>query len=87
VKRFAHDPHGQYPDGGATVEVYSSHEFLELEHLGPLTTIAPGEKIVFPEEWWLFPDAAIADDEEGAARDIEAYVKRTVAIRAEDIRR
>lgn len=77
VKRFPHDPRGAYPDGGATVEVYSSHEFLELEHLGPLTTIAPGEEIVFPEDWWLFAAADIAADEAGAAHDLAAFVART----------
>jgi hypothetical protein len=41
-KRFAHEKNGRYPDGGATIEVYSSHEFLELENLGPLTTIEAG---------------------------------------------
>jgi uncharacterized protein DUF4380 len=82
VKRFPHDPRGSYPDGGATVEVYSSHEFLELEHLGPLTTIAPGQEIVFPEEWWLFPGAEIATDEAGAATDLAAFVARTRPVTA-----
>src|SRR5579862_1348932 len=49
LKRFPHDPRARYPDGGATIEVYSSHEFLELEDLGPLTTIKPGEELVLPE--------------------------------------
>jgi hypothetical protein len=69
LKRFAHNPKGQYPDGGATIEVYSSHEFLELENLGPLTTIAPGEEIVLPEDWWVFPAVNIPNDQ-GAALDV-----------------
>jgi hypothetical protein len=56
VKRFPHDPAGQYPDGGATVEIYSSAEFLEVENLSPLTTIPPGGELVYPEDWWLFDD-------------------------------
>lgn len=56
IKRFPHDPAGQYPDGGATIEIYSSAEFLEVENLSPLTTIPPGGELVYPEEWWVFSD-------------------------------
>lgn len=61
LKRFPHEPHGIYPDGGSTIEVYSNHEILELEHLGPLTTIGPGEEMTLPEDWWVFPDVEIPD--------------------------
>jgi hypothetical protein len=56
VKRFPHDPDGRYPDGGATIEIYSSAEFLEVENLSPLTTIPPGGELVYPEDWWVFDD-------------------------------
>lgn len=62
LKRFPHDAAGQYPDGGATIEVYSSAEFIEVENLGPLTTIPPGGELVYPEEWWVFADVADTDD-------------------------
>ena len=59
------------------MEVYSNHEFLELEHLGPLTTIAPGAEITFPEDWWLFPHVAIPTSEAAALHELEKYVGRT----------
>lgn len=65
LKRWRHEE-GERTDGGATIEVYSSHEFLELEHLGPLRTIAPGEEIVLEEEWTLVGGIEIPRDEEGA---------------------
>jgi hypothetical protein len=76
LKRFSHDPAGQYPDGGATIEVYSNHEFLELENLGPLTTIGPGEEIVLREDWWLFANAAIPADAAPALAALGNYVER-----------
>jgi len=76
MKRFAHDANGQYPDHGATIEVYSSHEFLELEHLGPLTTIAPGEEIVFPEDWWLFTGVSVPVEESEALSIVHRFVER-----------
>ncbi|HSD11477.1 MAG TPA: DUF4380 domain-containing protein [Candidatus Binatia bacterium] len=77
LQRFPHQPGGVYPDGGATIEVYSSHEFLELEHLGPLTTIAPGEEIILPAEWWIFANARVADGEAEALADLRVYLDRT----------
>jgi hypothetical protein len=76
MKRFPHDARAQYPDGGATIEIYSSKEFLELEHLGPLTTIAPGEEIVFPEDWWVFTGAAVPDAESEALAVLTDYVRK-----------
>lgn len=82
-KRFAAQAPGEYPDGGSTTEVYSSVEFLELENLGPLSVIEPGEEIVLPEDWWLFdavdiPEAARSEDHERAAlRALAPYIEKT----------
>jgi hypothetical protein len=77
LKRFPHDAAGQYPDGGATMEVYSNHDFLELEHLGPLTTIKPGEEIIFPEHWWVFSGVKVPADERDALTVLQRYVAQT----------
>lgn len=70
VKRFPHEPGAPYADGGATVEIYSSAEFIEVENLSPLTTLKPGEEIVYPEEWSLISGVTVATDEAGALRDL-----------------
>ncbi|HEX7406940.1 MAG TPA: hypothetical protein VF515_04725, partial [Candidatus Binatia bacterium] len=75
LKRFPHTA-GQYPDDGATIEVYSNHGILELEHLGPLTTIAPGEEIVFPEDWWVFSGAHVPAAEVEALAVLQGYIAR-----------
>jgi hypothetical protein len=76
LKRFPHDAAGTYPDGGSTIEVYSSHEFLELEHLGPLAALQPGQAIVFPEDWWIFRDVSIPAEEGAALETLQGYVAR-----------
>jgi hypothetical protein len=78
LKRFPHDPNGQYPDGGATIEAYSNHEFIELENLGPLTTIAPGEEIILPEDWWLFTGVSVPAVEADALATLQRYVDQAV---------
>jgi hypothetical protein len=49
--------HGQqvYTDSGCNLEVYCDHRFLELETLGPLCTLAPGETVKHEEEWIILP--------------------------------
>jgi len=75
LKRFPHQS-GVYPDGGAAIEVYSNHEFLELENLGPLTTIQPGEEIVLPEDWWLFTGVTIPHASSEALSVLQRYLAR-----------
>lgn len=51
VKRFAVDESGTYPDMGCNVEAYVKTVFIELESLGKLANLAPGESIVHEETW------------------------------------
>jgi hypothetical protein len=40
-----------YPDFGCTFEIFTNADILELETLGPLTTLAPGESVSHTERW------------------------------------
>lgn len=51
VKRARHDESRAYADLGASAQVYSHGEFTELETLGPLTALAPGEAATHHEDW------------------------------------
>jgi hypothetical protein len=65
VLGFAIEPGAYYPDGGATVEIWtvgtgqvgnlnfedSGIYHMEAEVLGPLFTLAPGDSASFPLEW------------------------------------
>lgn len=51
VKYAAHDESREYVDLGASGQVYARAEFTELETLGPLTDLAPGEAAELHEEW------------------------------------
>jgi hypothetical protein len=67
VERFAVDPAGHYPDGGATVECWTvgagqvgnlNYEgtgiyLMEAEVLSPLQTIEPGREVHFAVTWGL----------------------------------
>jgi hypothetical protein len=42
-----------YPDMDASVQCYSSGDFIEVETLGPLVTLAPGQSTIHRETWTL----------------------------------
>jgi len=50
---------GPRADAGATLEVYSCRDFIELEHLGVLQSLAAGASATLREDWWLFADVTL----------------------------
>jgi len=65
VKRARPVAGATYPDFGCNFEVFTSPEFLELETLGPVVSLAPGEAVEHTESWWLFENvpAISAEDD------------------------
>ncbi|MGH9338688.1 MAG: hypothetical protein ACRD1R_03645 [Acidobacteriota bacterium] len=56
VKRFDYAQDKPYPDFGASVEVYTGSNMLELETVGPLENLDPGQSLVHEERWELHQD-------------------------------
>jgi hypothetical protein len=54
VKRAKADASKTYPDFGCSFETFTNDEFLEVETLGPMTKLAPGQTVELVEEWGLF---------------------------------
>ena len=61
VKRYSAAP-GAYPDFGCSFETFTNADFLELETLGPLVRLAPGEFVYHTETWTLARGAWTADE-------------------------
>ena len=76
VKRFAHDPGATYPDYGSNVEVFTNGSFIELETLGPLARLRPGEVAEHVEEWQLFADVALGATEASIEAALAPLVRR-----------
>jgi hypothetical protein len=51
VKKFIPAGDVDYPDFGCNVEAYCKDQFCELETLGPLTRLHPGQSVTHIEEW------------------------------------
>ncbi len=70
VKQFRYQPDAVYPDGGACVEFFNREEMAEVESLGPLTKLQPGEAVEHIEFWSLFDNIPQPESE----ADIEANI-------------
>ena len=54
IKTFAYDPGAVYPDGGCNFETFADSEMLEIETLGSMVTLNPGQAANHHETWYLF---------------------------------
>ena len=53
VKKFAFKEGAAYPDNGVNFETFANERILEVESLGPLVTLCPGQTAVHTETWTL----------------------------------
>jgi hypothetical protein len=65
IKQFAYDPAARYPDFGVNNEVYVDGPYLEIETLGPLERLEPGQCARLVERWLISEgiDSRILADE------------------------
>jgi hypothetical protein len=54
MKRVSVFEGARYPDHGCNFELYCDPEFLELETLGPVIELLPGQTVTHEEEWSLW---------------------------------
>ncbi|HEU4752678.1 MAG TPA: hypothetical protein VFU47_06180, partial [Armatimonadota bacterium] len=77
LKRVARQaPGATHPDGNCGVESYTAGDFIELETLGALVCLEPGESTCHSEHWFLF-EGADASDEDALDRTIRHPVLET----------
>ncbi len=62
VKRAAYDPLAGYYDFGSSSECYCNDKFIELETLGPITEIQPGETVTHVETWEVYFEVSWPED-------------------------
>jgi hypothetical protein len=53
IKRFEAQDNVNYPDNGCNVESYCDNQFIELESLGNLSVVVPGQTVFHTERWEL----------------------------------
>jgi hypothetical protein len=61
VKRTKPDPSKTYTDFGCSFETFTNNEFLEIETLGPMTKVLPGQTVEHVEHWGLFRNLKLSE--------------------------
>jgi hypothetical protein len=80
LKRYKHIDGATYPDFGCSTEVFTNADMLELETLGPLTTLQPGESVEHVELWFLFRGVVLGETEDEMAVALEPILKQTAQL-------
>lgn len=75
-KRFPFDPKATYPDFGVNFETYTRDDMLEIESLGPLTRLEPGQAITHRETWYLEHDVHVPQDDDACAEWLAQMASR-----------
>jgi hypothetical protein len=70
LKTFEYIEGANYPDNGCSLEMYANDRMLELETLGPLQCLIPGDVVEHTEHWFLFQGVEAGEDEESMARAV-----------------
>jgi len=76
VKRFAPQPRAWHADLGCNAEVYCNEQFIELESLGPLCRLEPGQSITHVETWELYTGLGAPQTPE----ELQIAIKRMLAV-------
>jgi len=77
VKRYDWNDSATYPDFGVNTEAYTAGEFVELETLGALVTLAPGAAATHEERWFLFRDVEQPSSDDALQAALAPHLKQT----------
>jgi hypothetical protein len=76
VKRFRHHQWAAYPDMGTSYQTFTNEDMLEMETVGALCTLLPGQSAELEETWELFTDVPAVKSEADVERIVEPLLNR-----------
>lgn len=79
LKRFPYVPGAAYPDMGCNAEFFTDQRMLEVESLGPMTSLDPGESLTHEEDWYLFRGVAVGVTEDAIGAALQPLLARAGA--------
>jgi hypothetical protein len=80
VKRASVIAEARYPDFGCNFQVFTNPEFLELETLGPVCDLQPGESVEHVENWWLFLNVPNGEDDAWIRSSVVPLIERKAQV-------
>ena len=76
VKKYEHKLDSEYDDFGVSFETYTNKEILEMETIGTVNYLKPGETATHIEKWAVYENVGTPDrkDETAIAKFVKNYV-------------
>jgi hypothetical protein len=74
VKQFEYEDGANYPDYQSNFEAFTRHDMLEVETLGPIQSLLPGQSLNHREIWSLNSVGSAPDNEDECLRWIAPYL-------------
>ncbi len=74
VKRFEYEDGEIYPDNGCNFESYTNFKIIEIESLGPITFLQPGETVEYVEKWNLYRGVKKPESVEEIDEIVKKYI-------------
>jgi hypothetical protein len=78
VKYWELTPGAVYPDFGSVFETFACDFMTELESLGPLVKLAPGQSVTHVEHWGLFADLPKPDNDKAFAKQFRPAIEKWI---------
>ena len=72
VKRFNPQSDLPHPDSGCNTEVYCNDQFIELETLGALLVMQPGQTVTHTETWQIYTGVKFPPSLDGVRAMVKA---------------
>jgi len=72
VKNLDYFEGAEYPDMGCSVEIFTNNEMMEVESIGPLVQLKPGDMTSHRERWKLMKIKPITQDEASIDKMLES---------------
>jgi hypothetical protein len=70
VKKFTSFADEIYPDMGCAAEIFSRGDIAEMETLGPLVSLEPGEGVEHVEDWYLLKDVLQPESDSDVVQNV-----------------
>lgn len=74
VKTTKYQEGATYPDNGCNFETFTNAEMLEVESLGPVVKLAPGDTVTHVEDWYLFDGVEFEETDESLDANVLARI-------------
>ncbi|MAT41764.1 MAG: hypothetical protein CL609_05440 [Anaerolineaceae bacterium] len=76
VKKTSFKEGAEYPDRGTPYQIFLNHRILEVESMGPLTVLEPGQTVIHTETWALLENVEFPINDTVIKEDLQPRIEQ-----------